>query len=185
MKIIAICCHFSLNEFIFKNHFIKYPNLLFAANPDDEEFVNSAAMFNCKLALRYRQKGKEMAQISTIWITDNKYEILANRKFSSNIKYMCTILRGCETGKIKLLLKGSDTVVLDLLSEQEKINWSEKKLGEILGNEAADGYRILIWAQKELTEEEFTEWWNKHRKLIETSVEGDNSPQLKKAWQEV
>jgi phospholipid-translocating ATPase len=156
-----------------------------AANPDDEEFVNSAAMFNCKLALRYRQKGKEMVQISTIWKTDNKYEILANRKFSSDIKYMCTILRGCETGKIKLLLKGADSVVLDLLSDQEKNNWKEKKLGEILANEAADGFRILYWGQKDLTEEEFNSWWAKYGKLIESSVEGDNSPQLKEAWLEV
>lgn len=174
LEIMALC-----------NNVLPKGSEIYSSNPDDEEFVNSAAMFNCKLALRYRQKGKEMVQISTIWKTDNKYEILANRKFSSDIKYMCTILRGCETGKIKLLLKGADSVVLDLLSDQEKNNWKEKKLGEILANEAADGFRILYWGQKDLTEEEFNSWWAKYGKLIESSVEGDNSPQLKEAWLEI
>jgi phospholipid-translocating ATPase len=82
--------------------------------------------------------------------TITQFEILKNFPFSSARKRMGILLRNLTTNKILFLLKGADSIMMTKLSENEQIFVGEET--EILSRE---GYRTLVFASKELTEEEW------------------------------
>ena len=74
-----------------------------------------------------------------------EYEILNVCEFNSTRKRMSTVVR-CPDGKIKLLCKGADTVILERLSEDQP--YPEKTLIPL---EVSTGFPFALHATKGLT----------------------------------
>lgn len=79
------------------------------------------------------------------------YKILKNFPFSSARKRMGILLQNTNDNKIIFLLKGADSIMMTKLSENEQIY-----VGEETEKLSRQGYRTLVFASKELSQEE----WN-------------------------
>ena len=115
-----------------------------AASPDEVSLVKFAEMQGFLLNNR---------KIYEIGVKDpsgtiTQFEILKNFPFSSERKRMGILLRNLKTNKIIFLLKGADSIMMTKLSENEQIYVSEET--EVLSRE---GYRTLVFAWRELSEE--------------------------------
>jgi phospholipid-translocating ATPase len=84
---------------------------------------------------------------------EQEYEILENFPFSSESKRMGIIVRNKEAQTIMFYLKGAEVVLEKKVRPEQRIS-----LTESCEQLAQDGLRTLVISQKELTEQEFTEF---------------------------
>ena len=97
---------------------------------------------------------------------EHTYEILAINEFTSERRKMSVLVRlpgggGGGEGRIKLLLKGADEAVFPICvdrGESDVSKESQRKVDQF----AENGLRTLIFAQRDVSEEEFSEWAEKH-----------------------
>lgn len=143
-----------------------------AASPDEGALVEGAVLLGCKFVARKPKQvtvemdGREL-----------EYELLAVCEFNSTRKRMSTIFR-CPDGKIRLYCKGADTVIL------ERLHPSNAQIAEAtlrhLEEYAADGLRTLCLSSREVTEQEFQEWYQVFN-TAQTTVGGTRADELDKA----
>ena len=127
-----------------------------AQSPDEAALVSTASDVGFSLVERTKQglvvnvEGKEI-----------EYQLLATLEFNSTRKRMSTIVRMPDTGVIKLICKGADSVIYSRL----KPNCQEELRRETaiqLEEFACEGLRTLCIAERELSEEEFSKFISKH-----------------------
>lgn len=133
------------------------------ASPDDIALVQGAAQ------LGYVFASKDFHEISIsneIYEKTKKYELLVEMPFDSDRKRMSVLVRDMETGVIKLLSKGADTVM------NKRIDWrltsvEEHSLSqEIMDVFCKEGLRCLVLAEREISENEYKAWKDEYNYAI-------------------
>ncbi|KAE9970963.1 hypothetical protein BLS_004676 [Venturia inaequalis] len=142
-----------------------------AASPDEGALVEGAVL------LGYRFIARRPRSV-TIEVDGQEleFELLAVCEFNSTRKRMSTIFR-CPDGKIRVYCKGADTVIMERLHPNNPI--SEATLRH-LEEYAADGLRTLCLSYREVSEQEFQEWWQVFN-TAQTTVSGNRAEELDKA----
>jgi P-type E1-E2 ATPase len=79
-----------------------------------------------------------------------KYKVLHHFEFTSSRKRMSVLVKEVETGIIKLLTKGADQAI----AERSYVDKISKMTLEIIDQNAEEGLRTLMLAEKMVTEEE-------------------------------
>lgn len=137
------CCHTIISEQ--KDGELHYK----ASSPDELALVNASRFFGYEFISRDQDMNIE------IKIGDRKVivKVLNIIEFTSDRKRMTVIVK-MPDGKIKLLCKGADTVLLPRLNQSDLIGSTWKHLE----NYANEGLRTLILASKEIAEDEYAAW---------------------------
>lgn len=120
-----------------------------ASSPDELALVNVARYFGFKFA------GRDSDQNALLDIENTHLAIgiLNVLEFTSDRKRMSVVVR-LPDGKIRLLCKGADTIILPRLVHTETIEPTYKHLEDF----AVEGLRTLVLAQKDLTHQEYADW---------------------------
>ncbi|KAL4785495.1 hypothetical protein BJX76DRAFT_324416 [Aspergillus varians] len=142
-----------------------------AASPDEGALVEGAAQMGYKFSNR-----KPRSVIITVAGQEYEYELLAVCEFNSTRKRMSTIFR-CPDGRIRVYIKGADTVILERLHPDNPI--VESTL-QHLEEYASDGLRTLCLAMREVPEDEFQQWYQIFDKAA-TTVSGNRAEEIDKA----
>lgn len=142
-----------------------------AASPDEGALVEGAVMLGYRFIAR-----KPKSVTISVGGRQLEYELLAVCEFNSTRKRMSTIFR-CPDGKIRCFCKGADTVILERLS---KDNPHTEATLQHLEEYAADGLRTLCLAMREVSEQEFQQWWRIFNTAA-TTVGGNRADELDKA----
>ncbi|RKO94387.1 hypothetical protein BDK51DRAFT_18519 [Blyttiomyces helicus] len=130
-----------------------------ASSPDEGALVNGAKMLGYLFTTRrpksvsYVMEGKEY-----------EYEILNICEFNSTRKRMSAIVRGPD-GRIKIYVKGADTVILERLGPNNRyVDATCAHLEEY----ANEGLRTLCLAYRDVSDEEYIEWAKVYDKAATT-----------------
>uniref|UniRef100_A0A671LKP1 Phospholipid-transporting ATPase n=1 Tax=Sinocyclocheilus anshuiensis TaxID=1608454 RepID=A0A671LKP1_9TELE len=146
-----------------------------AQSPDEGALVTAARNFG----FVFRSRSPETVTIEEMGI-QRSYELLAILDFNNVRKRMSVIVRNPE-GKLSLYCKGADTIIYERLhpSCSELMKVSTEHLNEFAG----EGLRTLVLAYKDLDEEYFSEWKQRHH---ESSVAlEDREENLEKLYEEI
>ncbi|XP_051979509.1 probable phospholipid-transporting ATPase IM [Xyrauchen texanus] len=146
-----------------------------AQSPDEGALVTAARNFG----FVFRSRSPETVTIEEMGI-QRSYELLAILDFNNIRKRMSETVRNPE-GKLSLYCKGADTIVY------ERLHPSCSKLKEVttdhLNEFAGEGLRTLVLAFKDLDEEYFADWKQRHH---EASVAlDDREENLDKLYEEI
>lgn len=140
-----------------------------AESPDELALVNAAYSYDCCLISRTPTH----SVVNVPGEGNVEYEILRILPFDSNRKCMSIVVRKTGTSNIILYTKGADSTIMPVLAACQP-NSPEAALRERtqqqLNRYAREGLRILVMAKRELTVDEYTQWWSRHQKL-EVSLE--------------
>ena len=143
---------------------------LSASSPDEAALVAAAAHFG--LDFIDRLPG------GTVVLTDRKVDKLINKNIMSELKYevldvlefssarrrMSVVVRDGDGGKLRLLTKGADSVMLKLLgSGQEKLVAATEQIMEEHSNE---GLRCLVIGARDLAAPTYLEWSARYRAAL-------------------
>ncbi|CAG9326533.1 unnamed protein product [Blepharisma stoltei] len=120
-----------------------------ASSPDEQALVCAAKYFGVELLGRDR----EQSVIVNVNGKEQLYKILNVIEFTSNRKRMSVIAR-YPNGKIYLLCKGADTVILPRLRQGQNLDAPWKYLESY----ACEGLRTLVITFKEISEEDYEAW---------------------------
>ncbi|KAI1905184.1 hypothetical protein AGOR_G00013520 [Albula goreensis] len=138
-----------------------------AQSPDEGALVTAARNFG----FVFRSRTPETITIVEMGV-QRKYELLAILDFNNVRKRMSVIVRNPE-GRLSLYCKGADTIVY------ERLHPSCSKLMEVttdhLNGFAGEGLRTLVLAYKDLEEDYFQGWKQRHH---EASTALDNREDL-------
>uniref|UniRef100_A0A673HD67 Phospholipid-transporting ATPase n=1 Tax=Sinocyclocheilus rhinocerous TaxID=307959 RepID=A0A673HD67_9TELE len=146
-----------------------------AQSPDEGALVTAARNFG----FVFRSRSPETVTIEEMGI-QRSYELLAILDFNNVRKRMSVIVRNPE-GKLSLYCKGADTIIYERLhpSCSEVMKVTTEHLNEFAG----EGLRTLVLAYKDLDEEYFSEWKQRHH---ESSVAlEDREEKLEKLYEEI
>uniref|UniRef100_A0A672T308 Phospholipid-transporting ATPase n=1 Tax=Sinocyclocheilus grahami TaxID=75366 RepID=A0A672T308_SINGR len=135
-----------------------------AQSPDEGALVTAARNFG----FVFRSRSPETVTIEEMGI-QRSYEMLAILDFNNVRKRMSVIVRNPE-GKLSLYCKGADTIIYE-------------RLHPSCSEFAGEGLRTLVLAYKDLDEEYFSEWKQRHH---ESSVAlEDREEKLEKLYEEI
>ena len=132
------CCHSIVTETTDNN--IEYR----ASSPDELALVSAASFFGFSFIGRDSDQNIELRKNGKLI----KIGLLNTIEFTSDRKRMSVVIR-LPDGKIKLLCKGADSVILERLRESKIENVTKQHLNEF----ANEGLRTLVLAEKEISEE--------------------------------
>ncbi|XP_034727325.1 phospholipid-transporting ATPase ID-like [Etheostoma cragini] len=146
-----------------------------AQSPDEGALVTAARNFG----FVFRSRTPESVSIVEMG-EQRSYELLAILDFNNVRKRMSVIVR-CPEGKLCLYCKGADTIIY------ERLHQSCSKLMDVttehLNEFAGEGLRTLALAYKNLDEEYFNQWKQRHH---EASTELDNQEsKLEELYEEI
>eukprot|EP00792_Barthelona_sp_PAP020_P009282 TRINITY_DN3285_c0_g1_i3.p1 TRINITY_DN3285_c0_g1~~TRINITY_DN3285_c0_g1_i3.p1 ORF type:complete len:1044 (+),score=271.26 TRINITY_DN3285_c0_g1_i3:105-3236(+) len=119
-----------------------------AASPDEVALVQYAETIGFTLVSRTFEE----ITISMPNGSIRHYRILQDFPFTSERKRMGIILQHVETGEITFFVKGADSVMAKIVSDQSE--WYDR-LDEEVSNMARDGLRTLVFGQKTLSQPAF------------------------------
>jgi phospholipid-transporting ATPase len=141
-----------------------------SASPDETALVEGVR----KLGFFFNSRKPKGVTVNINGII-HAYEILAVNEFNSTRKRMSVLIRN-QSGQLKILVKGADTVIFERLVQNDpNLVITNKHLGIY----ATEGYRTLCLASRDVTEEEYISWKST---FDEASVSLDNrSDKLEKA----
>ena len=160
-------CHTVIPERRDGSSEIKYQ----AASPDEGALVEGALSLGYRFTARKPRAVKIDANGEEL-----EYELLAVLEFNSTRKRMSTVFR-CPDGKVRLYCKGADTVILERLSSDNPIvDVTLQHLEEY----ATEGLRTLCLAMREISDQEFREWYQIFEKAS-TTVSGNRAEEIDKA----
>ncbi|KAF1808822.1 cation transport ATPase [Eremomyces bilateralis CBS 781.70] len=142
-----------------------------AASPDEGALVDGAVELGYRFIAR-----KPRSVIIEHDGQEEEYELLAVCEFNSTRKRMSTIFR-CPDGKVRLYCKGADTVILERL---HKDNPFVETTLQHLEEYAVDGLRTLCLAYRDISDQEFEEWYEVYNTAA-TTVSGNRAEELDKA----
>ena len=121
-----------------------------ASSPDELALVEAAKDFG------FEFKGIDSKKVITVGETrtklEHKFTLLNVCEFTSTRKRMSVIVRMGDSGEIKLLCKGADSVIEERLSKGSKNSEVFKKTQEHVNGFAREGLRTLFLAEKILEE---------------------------------
>ena len=133
-----------------------------ASSPDEEALVQGAALMGYQLISRSSDR-----IVISCHGQQYEYEVLAVLEFNSDRKRMSVIIKDKSNGKIRLLCKGADTMIMTRIMMNESIVPQVKKH---LEEASLVGYRTLCIAEKELSQEGYEQWSQiYHQATINTS----------------
>ncbi|EEB06884.2 P-type ATPase [Schizosaccharomyces japonicus yFS275] len=121
-----------------------------AASPDEGALVEGAA----KLGYEFFSRKPRSLSVKVQGVEQN-FELLNICEFNSTRKRMSVVFR-CPDNKIRLYIKGADTVIMDRLSPTD--NPHVEKTLHHLEDYATTGLRTLCIAMRELGEKEYEDW---------------------------
>ncbi|XP_062873840.1 phospholipid-transporting ATPase ID [Trichomycterus rosablanca] len=125
-----------------------------AQSPDEGALVTAARNFG----FVFRSRSPESLCVEELG-EERSYHLLAILDFNNVRKRMSVIVRSPE-GKLSLYCKGADTIIY------ERLHTSCSKLMEVttehLNEFAGEGLRTLVLAYKDLDEQYFSEWKQRH-----------------------
>ncbi|XP_030647206.1 probable phospholipid-transporting ATPase IM [Chanos chanos] len=146
-----------------------------AQSPDEGALVTAARNFG----FVFRSRTPESITIVEMGV-QKTYKLLAILDFNNVRKRMSVIVRSPE-GKVTLYCKGADTILY------ERLDQSCSKLMEVttehLNEFAGEGLRTLALAYKDLDEQFFTEWKQRHQEAS-TALE-DREEKLDQLYEEI
>lgn len=157
-------------------------NLVYQAESPDEEALVKGAV---ELGLTFKQRRVKTVTVEAAAAggnggTDITFEILARIPFDSTRKRMSLVVRMPSTGKIRIMTKGADTVVLKLAAPERKGTADAetlKLLKSHLDAFAREGLRTLVFACRDLSSSEYDSWAKKWH-AAETSASKDRAALL-------
>ena len=127
-----------------------------ASSPDDRALVEGASDMGFTFHDRRPLDNTELVQVKTPNGKED-YEILNTIEFTSTRKRMSVIVR-IPDGRIKLYIKGADSVILPRLGDDPTASHKrkhEQKTIQHLDEFAAEGLRTLCCASREIPEERY------------------------------
>uniref|UniRef100_A0A665UR94 Phospholipid-transporting ATPase n=1 Tax=Echeneis naucrates TaxID=173247 RepID=A0A665UR94_ECHNA len=146
-----------------------------AQSPDEGALVTAARNFG----FVFRSRTPDSVSIVEMG-KQRTYELLAILDFNNVRKRMSVIVRSPE-GKLSLYCKGADTIIY------ERLHQSCSKLMDVttehLNEFAGEGLRTLALAYKDLDEEYFSEWKQRHHEAS-TSLD-DREAKLDQLYEEI
>ncbi|KAI8894365.1 hypothetical protein BC833DRAFT_605122 [Globomyces pollinis-pini] len=131
-----------------------------ASSPDEAALVKGAQSLGYVFTTRrprsvtFNRKGE-----------DQEWEILQINEFNSTRKRMSALVRE-PSGRIKLYIKGADTVILERLAKVN--NPYVDATCALLEEYACDGLRTLCIAYRDVSDEEYAEWSAIYEKAANT-----------------
>uniref|UniRef100_A0A8C6DZ35 Phospholipid-transporting ATPase n=1 Tax=Moschus moschiferus TaxID=68415 RepID=A0A8C6DZ35_MOSMO len=125
-----------------------------AASPDEEALVTAARNFGYVFLAR-TQDSVTLMELGEECV----YQVLAMMDFNSIRKRMSVLVRKPE-GSIYLYTKGADTVIYERLQKRGETEWATE---EALASFATETLRTLCLACKEVDEEVYEEWRQRHQ----------------------
>uniref|UniRef100_A0A8C3SSK4 Phospholipid-transporting ATPase n=1 Tax=Chelydra serpentina TaxID=8475 RepID=A0A8C3SSK4_CHESE len=145
-----------------------------AASPDEEALVTAAR----NLGYVFLSRTQDTITLSELG-TERTYSMLAMLDFNSVRKRMSILVRDPE-GKIRLYTKGADVVILERLRE----DGPTKAFTQLaLDSFAEETLRTLCLASKEVKEEDYAEWSEKHHKA--SVLLQNRAQELDKVYEEI
>ncbi len=129
-------------------------------SPDEVALVSVARDYGVAL-LRRSMKDLEINHFGTA----ETYKVLAELEFNSDRKRMSMILE-CPDGKIRMITKGADTIMLKLLEDDTDISTIQAHVDHF----AKEGLRTLLFATKTITKRDYDDW-NKEFIAARSSLE--------------
>jgi len=145
MEILSVCHTVVVEE---KNGKLTYN----ASSPDELALVNGAKY----LGYNFKRRDEEDNVIieNSILNREERFQLLNVIEFNSTRKRMTVIVRNPE-GKIIVMCKGADSIILPLLRKDSENVENTISLLEMYSRE---GLRTLLLAQKEINEHEYNSW---------------------------
>lgn len=128
-----------------------------ASSPDELALVSSAKYFGFEFVGR----DSEQSAVVKFGSGEQTFKIYNVIEFTSNRKRMSVIVK-YPNGKIYLLCKGADTVILPRLAQGQNIDDSWKHLEAY----ACEGLRTLAICFKELSESDFAQWTQEYEEAM-------------------
>ncbi|KAJ3323831.1 hypothetical protein HDV06_001201 [Boothiomyces sp. JEL0866] len=117
-----------------------------ASSPDEVALVDGAR------TLGYTRRPKSVTMSADG--VDQEYQILHVNEFNSTRKRMSLVVRAPD-GKVKLMIKGAETVILERLGPGCTFKDATMQHMEEYANE---GLRTLVYAYRDVEESEYNEW---------------------------
>uniref|UniRef100_A0A8D1CSJ8 Phospholipid-transporting ATPase n=1 Tax=Sus scrofa TaxID=9823 RepID=A0A8D1CSJ8_PIG len=146
-RVLAICHTVMVQE---KNNQLLYQ----AASPDEEALVTAARNFGYVFLARTQDS------ITLMELGEERvYQVLAMMDFNSIRKRMSVLVRTPE-GSIYLYTKGADTVIYERLHKKGPMEWTTE---DALASFAEQTLRTLCLAYKEVDEDTYEEWRQRHQ----------------------
>eukprot|EP00803_Ostreobium_quekettii_P001400 evm.model.scf_456.4 EVM.evm.TU.scf_456.4 scf_456:36480-52102(+) len=133
-----------------------------AESPDEEALVQGAKYLGYTLMAR----SVDSVQLNVLGQRVD-LKVLAVLEFNSARKRMSIVCQ-LPNGKIRLYCKGADTVILARLADRRQ---NRQATREHLNEMASAGLRTLAVAQRDLSEAEFNEWYDKYHKASVSLVQ--------------
>jgi phospholipid-transporting ATPase len=131
-----------------------------ASSPDEAALVKGAQMLGYEFKIR---RPKSVSYF--LKNTEYEWEVLNINEFNSTRKRMSALVRGPD-GRIKLYIKGADTVILERLAKDD--NPYVDATCALLEEYACDGLRTLCIAYRDVSDEEYAEWVKVYEKAATT-----------------
>lgn len=122
------------------------------ASPDESSLVKAARNFGVEFVSR---AGTEVT--ITVRGVEEKWNVLHTVEFDSTRKRMTVVVESPE-GKIMVLCKGADTVILDRLRPDPLTQAIRDETVEHLNRFAGEGLRTLVCAMAVLSQNEYLAW---------------------------
>ncbi|CAH2300130.1 probable phospholipid-transporting ATPase VD [Pelobates cultripes] len=147
-----------------------------AESPDEAALVYAARAYRCTL----QSRTPEQVTVEVGFLGSLTFQLLHVLPFDSVRKRMSVIVRHPISNKVVVYTKGADSVIMELLSsEDKKTEVLEENIQKLtqkhLDQYAKCGLRTLCIAKKVMTDSEYAEWLHSHF-LAETSI--DNREEL-------
>lgn len=136
-----------------------FDQLTYQSSSPDEVAILDAAKEYGYIFHKRTPAAVHLAIRTSIQNLDVLYEVLTCIEFSSRRKRMTTIYRD-PSGLIRLICKGADSTITQLLADPKTLNIAESHITEF----ANEGLRVLMYAGKVIPEDEFTKWSVRYEK---------------------
>ena len=145
LEILAVCHTVVVEE---KNGMVTYN----ASSPDELALVNGAKY------LGYSFKGRDDEDNILMEFGEGqlrKYRLLNVIEFNSTRKRMTVIVRDEVTGRVRVMCKGADSIILPRLKKDAE---NVPQTVAFLENYSKEGLRTLLIAEKEISDEVYEAW---------------------------
>lgn len=135
-----------------------------AQSPDEVALVEAARDYGVEL----RERKQDIVGVRTFNSggQDVEYRLLAELEFSSDRKRASAVMEELESGRVFVVTKGADAVMIPLLVPGDYRATLDMHLHEF----AVDGLRTLVYGSREIPRAEFSSWlmdWNEASNLLD------------------
>jgi len=126
-----------------------------AASPDEVALVKFCEFSGLVLHERTEQSIVLRTPVGSY----EKYDVLDIFPFTSDSKRMGIIVRDCLTGEIFLYLKGAESVLRNMVNQND---WLDEEVEGL----AREGLRTLVFARRQLTEDQYQDFKRRYKAAL-------------------